>query len=119
MRFIKYVAILAILVQTACISRNKEVPAHLLSPEKMQLVMKDAIIAEAYIMKIRPPQDSAKKVTAALYTDLLKKHDLDKRTFYESYAYYTRHPDLWENVFPGIIDSLSSMEAALIKSSNK
>ena len=51
--------------------------------------------------------DQIKEVYKALYT----KHDIGKKEFDLSMKYYTDHPDRLEEVYDGMLEKLSKLEA--------
>ncbi len=87
----------------ACVSKDK-LPAGILKPEKMQLVLWDVIIAEAFTNEFIK-KDSAKNAVVEnvkLQQQIFAIHKISKTDFYNSYDYYKLKPV----VFKKIVDSM-------------
>lgn len=86
---------------TACAKRK---PSGILSESKMEEMMYEAHIVDAYLHTL--PIDSSKKVMRVLYNNLFKKYDLDSAGFIANLDYYLGNPILLEKVYDNISNNL-------------
>lgn len=91
------------------------IPETTLSKEKMVGVMLDIHISEA-TMNMTPinrnVSDSPKPGI-----DVLKKNNISKEQFDESFVFYTQHPLLLNEIYEEVMDSLSKMQAEVLSKS--
>lgn len=82
--------------------------SRILSKDKMELVMWDFIQADVFTEQFIK-KDSLKNPlleNTKLQQQIFTIHQVSKEEFYESYAYYTTHPDLMKT----ILDSVSAKQ---------
>lgn len=90
---------------------QQRVPKSVVQPERMQSVMWDVFLAEAWAKRLAN-QDSTvvlSDVTKELTLAALKTHQLDEKTFFKSYQWYVNHPQ----VFQPLLDSLYEQQAEI------
>lgn len=90
---------------TACAKRK---PSGILSESKMEEMMYEAHIVDAYLHTL--PIDSSKKVMRVLYNNLFKKFDLDSTGFIANLDYYLGNPILLEKVYDNISKDLQAKD---------
>ncbi len=91
MRWIALLTMISFLI--SC--RQKEtIPAEIIQPQKMELILWDYLKADAYASEISR-KDTTKNDTSvnlALQQVIFKHHKVTKQSFTESYNYYCKHP---------------------------
>lgn len=94
------------------------VPANILHQDSLAAVLVDLQIVEA--MKVKKGiNDSTMKDSLLLeYSRILKKHNLTKEQFEESFTFYKTNPELLEEIFDRTISELSRKQA-MVGSVNK
>jgi len=102
----------SLVVLFSCQSSNK----HQLSATKMQAVLDDLHVAEAYSVLIN--QDSARRETERnvdslkkYYQIILKHHKITFKEFDESLTWYKNHPHELDSMYAKIINDLSIQDA--------
>lgn len=103
MRIFTAILLLTIAV-TSCMSAENSIPASVLSPQKMQVVMADYIRADVYASEFLK-KDSTRSDTMEnmlMQQAVFKKNGITREQFYRSYDYYAKHPEYWKPV----LDSL-------------
>ena len=106
-----YLVLLILLIFSNCSGKN-EIPADILSKEKMQEVIWDIIRADEFVTIFIWKNDSAINRLAEssqLYDQVFSIHDITKVRFQKSLAFYRNHPDQLKI----IIDSLNAKENLL------
>ena len=97
----------------ACTDR-KSVPAGIIEPDSMQVILKDVIMADQfatrYLLKDSLLKDSShrnvKVETLQLYETVFKLHKVSRKSFRNSMDFYYSRPDLLKTIF----DSLAAYE---------
>ena len=97
----------AILISGISCSKKNKIPEGVLKPEKMQVVLTDILIAEAYNSD-RSIKDSSVKLpqeNASAFLRVFQLHNITRNEFNRSYSFYLKRPDL----FKVITDSISAV----------
>jgi hypothetical protein len=102
--------LLVLIVGVAC---KNGVPGYIIKPTKMEQVLYDIHIVDAYLSNISS-SDSVKKVAAAYYDGIYKKFDIDSVEYTISLNYYYAHPDLLEDIYKKISVKVGN-QSAIIK----
>lgn len=108
----KYLNLFVLTLFLGCAEKEIEpIPADVFSIEKMTNIMVDIQLIEGGIVirkysKTRHA-DRIEKVYKALY----KKHEISQEEFELSMRFYTDHPDKLEEVYDGMLEKLSELEA--------
>ncbi|MEJ7610271.1 MAG: DUF4296 domain-containing protein [Ferruginibacter sp.] len=84
---------------------TKKMPADILPPEKMELLLWDQLKADAFTKDflLKDSSVDAGKENRALQEKIFRKHKTDKNTFYKSYSYYLDHGDMLKNIMDSVI----------------
>jgi hypothetical protein len=87
-----------------------------LSPEKMEQIMLDINLAEAYstIVKpdtVKPRQERNLDSLAVFYQSVLKHHGITKEDFEQSLEWYKHNPEQLDSVYADMIPQMSKLEA--------
>lgn len=101
----------------SCTSEEKSIsiPETTLSKEKMVGIMLDIHISEA-TMNMTPINRNASD-SPLPGIDVLKKNNISKEEFDESFIFYTKHPVLLNEIYDEVMDSLSKMQAEVLSKS--
>lgn len=78
--------------------------------EKMTQVLIDIHIAEAAIALKGLEADSARILYSIQKQKVLKKHGVGEEEYDTSFEYYVNHPELLDEVYTSVVDSLSLRE---------
>ncbi len=83
---------------------SKEESGTILTTAKMQDVMWDMLLADAFTEKYLKTDSSKKELVqnAALQQKVFELHKITKGDFYKSYNYYNNHPDLMRIILDSI-----------------
>lgn len=86
----------------AC-NENKPMPANVLPVDSMKLIVWD-LIQGGELASIQYPgyKDSFNKKSMVLFERILAGHHLDKNSFFNSFDYYSQHPDVNKILFDSI-----------------
>jgi Domain of unknown function (DUF4296) len=90
---------------SAC-SGRKRIPANILSPQKMETIMSDILLAEGYAESYLYSDSSRTRLSwmNEEADKVLAIHKVSQKTFRESYAFYKSRPD----IFKVVIDTINN-----------
>lgn len=113
MKSLQFVVLLGLLSCVACHRKSTE----RLPPQKMQAVLTDIHLAEAYsavINKSAISQPDKKNLDslARFYAMICKHHGISREQFYESLAWYRNHPDQMDSLYSKMLPDMTRLEAA-------
>jgi len=93
------------LLGTSCIS--EEIPEDVLPQEQMRAILKDFHLANA--MAQRPGRDleARKSDREELYSAILSRYDIARKTFFDSYIFYLDHPRILNDMYAKIVEELN------------
>ncbi len=86
-----------------CSSDNK-IPGDVIPPGKMKVMVWEFMLADQLVLQ---EPDKYKGKNAELYSKVLSIHETDKKTFYQSLAFYEGRPDLLK----ALMDSVNTYGA--------
>lgn len=99
----------------ACSEKKKEeIPSSVLPTEKMAEVMMDVHLLEATMTLNTYNADRLANGNAAPPIDIFSKHKITKKQYQESFSYYSKHPDLLNEVYATVLEDLSKMQAEVM-----
>jgi hypothetical protein len=94
----------------SCIDNS--IPEYVLSKEKMTAILIDVHVAEAKAAAYNLlTVDSAAALFSVMEAEIYKKHKVDKKAYKKSYEYYMKRPELFEQIYNSVIDSLTVRQA--------
>jgi hypothetical protein len=97
---------------SACNSEDvKQVPAGLLSKEKMISILIDVHIEESKLMQRNFKPDSGQIAFRNRKEEILKKNGVSQEDFQKSYQYYMENITEMDAIYAIVIDSLSLRES--------
>ena len=108
----KYLILLGLVFGLGCGEKPDEsVPIDVLSIQEMTEIMVDVQLIEGGIVIRKYNKTQRKGQIADYYKSLYHKHKISKETFENSLKYYTDHPDKLEEIYDGMLERLSKLEA--------
>ena len=98
---------------TACLRQTK-VPEGIIPKEKMAELLLAIHIAEAKTNEIRLfTADSTARVYKFYESTIFKKYHITPKTYRKSYDFYISHPELINDVYSIVVDSLNARKSTL------
>lgn len=112
----KIALIFACLLFFSCSGSKKEVniPATILSKQKMVEVMVDVHLLEASMSLNATSVDVNNPATPTADFDVLKKNNISKKQYDESFDFYSQHPELLNEVYEIVLNDLSKFQAEVL-----
>ena len=92
-------------------SGKEELPAGFLSQKEMTHLMIEIHILEAKVGRLGISTDSAKIVYNHLEKEVFAGSGTDSTSYFKSFDYYSKHPDLFAVVYSAVVDSLMEMDS--------
>ncbi|MEH0157943.1 DUF4296 domain-containing protein [Limibacter armeniacum] len=102
------IAFIAVLSLTGCQQEKKEVPANLISKEKMADIIVDTYIAEATVSAKGVKKFEGIKLFEGLYNDIIQKYDLDTAVYRTSYTYYLENGEEMKEIYEIVKERLKA-----------
>jgi len=91
--------------------QDEVAPPHLISQDKMIVVLADIQITEAYLKDLRKQGYSVKDTTLVYYERVFKKNEITKTAFEESLLYYKRDLEHLDEMYTLVITRLNELKA--------
>lgn len=108
----KITLIIACLLFFACSGeKTVSIPENILPQEKMAEVMLDVHLLEATMNLNSTSADKITPGNPSPSFDVLKKNNISKKLYDESFDFYTQHPELLIEVYQSVLNELSKMQA--------
>ena len=92
------------------------IPKGLIASEKMEKVLIDIQLAEAYLQMIKTDTIAHKVPIEEYYQQIFAIHGVDYESFRKSFEYYTHYPDTLLNMHEDMLNMLSKIESAATNS---
>ena len=110
------IAIFCITLFCACtsIEDRPSIPDNILSQEKMAEVMVDVHLLEAALNVNAYNRDQIVTNPIIPNSDVLKKNNVTKKHYEESFAFYSKNPLLLTEVYQLVLNNLSKMQAEVM-----
>ncbi len=89
-----------------------------LPKEKMIAILKDIHIAEAKINRITTELDSGRVLMGMYEQQIYARHNVDEATYLKAFDYYMSEPQLMDEIYQQLIDTLA-LEEQIITSKSK
>lgn len=103
-------AVALIVTLSGCTKNDK--PANLIPRDKMKNILTDMHLIESRSYRI-VKDDSAKSVTKASYLFIFKKYNIDTAQLRTSMEYYLSNPEMMDQMYEEMIDSLQKRQSKL------
>lgn len=112
----KIITVLCIVFFAACSSIEDRVaiPDTVLSQAKMAEVLVDVHLLEASLNVSTYSRDQVVASTIQPNSDVLKKNNVPKALYEESFAFYSKNPMLLAEVYQLVLNNLSKMQAEVM-----
>ena len=112
----KIATILCITFLYACssIEDRVDIPDTVLSQEKMEEVMVDIHLLEAALNVSSFSRDQVVVNNINPNSDILKKNNITKKQYNESFDFYSKNPLLLAEVYQLVLNNLSKMQAEVM-----
>lgn len=108
----KFTLIIACLLFFACSGKKTlSIPENILPKEKMAGVLLDIHLLEATINLNSTNPDKLNPANPNPNFDVLKKNNISKKQYDESFDFYTQHPELLIEAYQTVLNDLSKMQA--------
>jgi hypothetical protein len=98
----------------ASIDSPESLPDSILSEEKMAEVMVDIHLLEATLNSSNFIRDHVVMNSINPNTDVMKKNNITKKQFDDSFEFYSRNPVLLTEVYQLVLNNLSKMQAEVV-----
>ncbi len=90
------------------------IPDSVLSKQKMAEVLLDIHLLESTITVNNTNPDKGSKNNPTPNFDVLKKNNISKKQYDESFTFYSQHPELLTELYDIILNELSKMQAQVV-----
>jgi hypothetical protein len=101
------------LVISACVNEDAKIPQNVIPLSEMRPVISELLISEAYIQMHPMRIDSEKIESTRLFDQVIARHHLTQKQLYDNLVYYSTHPEIMNEGYKPLIDSLNALEAHL------
>jgi len=104
----------------ACNETTEEkIPDYVIPMEKMATVLVDVHLLEASLnvglgANAINPSFLGKPNIEQVNEDVLKKHGVDKHLFDTSFVYYSRHPEVLNEIYQTVLNELSKKQSEIL-----
>ncbi len=113
----KFTLIIACLLFFACAGKKPVgIPETILPKQKMAEVMLDIHLLEATMNLNSTAADKVPPGNPTPNFDVLKKNNISKKQYDESFDFYSQHPALLNEVYDLVLNDLSKMQAQVLNS---
>ncbi len=103
-----FLLVLVVLVM-GC-SKTVKTPEGILEKDKMISILLDIHEKEGQIQQLRVSRDSSTRIYRYFELEIFKKHQVVDSVYFNSLSFYYDHPELMEEIYTAIVDSLSVKE---------
>jgi len=108
----KFTLIIACFLFFACSGKKTvSIPETILPKEKMAEVMLDIHLLEATMNLNATSADKMNPANPSPNFDVLKKNNISKKQYDESFDFYSQHPELLIEIYQTVLNDLSKMQA--------
>ena len=107
----KFFAPIIFLLFVSCSQPTEEIPGNILSVEQMTAIMVDIQLIEGGVVIMKYNKDKDHNEILDYYRSLYQAHQINKPLFDKSLKYYCERPDLFVQIYDGVIIQLSEIQA--------
>ena len=105
---------IAMLLQ-ACKQELPEIPADVMSMDKMKPILADIHMADAVAETKAQAGANERDLSQQYYVQILKQRGVTQQEFNRSYSFYQQHPMLMEKLYDDVLTELSTRNAHVSK----
>lgn len=104
---------MGIILLTSCSQKDSEhIPENILSKEKMAALLTDVNMLEAALnLNLSSEMQVGNENREATMLAILKKNNVAKEVYDESFQFYAQHPELFSEVYKLTLSNLSELQA--------
>jgi len=95
----------------ACSQKSHDIPNDILSIDKMTSIMVDIQLIEGSLSIMKYSKDKDQKEIINYYRLLYETHNINKPLFDKSLKYYCDRPELFVDIYEGVIIQLTELQA--------
>ncbi|CAG0988189.1 MAG: DUF4296 domain-containing protein [Bacteroidetes bacterium] len=106
-------ALLLFCILSSCNIKEERILDEILNEEEMVALMSDMQLAEAIVKLQVNRVDSTSVFADSLFSQVFKKHNINKEKFKKNFDYYNSNPALMEEIYNKVIEKLSEEQAGL------
>lgn len=89
----KIIYLFAVIILFArCTPKDKKIPKEILPVDTMKIIVWQLIEAGDYATYLKGKDTTIKSLNTAYFSQVLKLHKLDKKSFFKSFNFYQTHP---------------------------
>ncbi|RJE75321.1 MULTISPECIES: DUF4296 domain-containing protein [Reichenbachiella] len=103
----KFIFLLAVLTLTFLNACKRDRPEDVISKSKMTEILIEQHLLEAKVLLLKVRTDSTNKVYNSLEQEIFEKYGVDKAMYEKSYQYYISKPELLDEIYEVVVDSLN------------
>lgn len=96
-----------------CAQKMEPIPSEVLPPDKMKFILADFHIADALAETRAEAGQNEKMLFEKYQNQVLTKHHVTKKQFYESYKFYESHPEHMNLLYDDVLNIMSKEEEKL------
>lgn len=94
----------------SCSEPKQEIPDHVLKKDKMRDVMVDVSLLES-TLNLNLINGKKLQDAANMKRDLFQNHGTTQQQYDTSIYFYSHHPEIFKEVYDGVLQELSKMQA--------
>ncbi len=107
----KFIILASLAFFASCNQEAEEIPTNILSVEQMTAIMVDIQLIEGGVVIMKFNKDKNREEIIKYYGSLYKAHEIDKPLFDKSLEYFCKRPELFVEIYDGVINKLSEIQA--------
>ena len=105
--------IILLILCTACLKKDTEIPDGVLSKDQMVSVLIDVHLLEAKLKKLYLEKDSARKVYDHYEKLIFLKQGIDAETYEKSMEFYVEEIEEMKEIYNQVVDSLLARQKTM------
>ena len=103
-----YAAALVLLIGCGLGEKTQKKPENLLNKNKITRILIDLHLAEAEVSALNLTKDTSQYLYQQYQSHILNQYNTTDSIYYQSYDYYLEQPDIFEEIYETVVDTLSS-----------
>ena len=112
-KLVVFSCVLITFVMEACTGNGKqEIPAHIIPETRFTNLLTDVRLLEGAYAIDHQHIDSSNATVSSYYDLLLKRYELSREQYLESYTYYAANPEVMLRIETKVSEKLDSMQRA-------
>jgi hypothetical protein len=103
---------LSLLFFVACNNPKVTIPADVIKPDSMVMVLADVHVAEASLVQKNIQGKSGNNYAASFYKYVFEKNKITPAQYQKSIEFYASNPDIYKTIYEQVITELSKRQAS-------